>query len=299
MLFISAWNESGGGFLHRIFDGHPQCFVYPFELQLGTDGLHDAFGTWFSPKYRWPWLNDEDLQAQPAALHAMVLDDEVKGYLLDRSSSKFSQFDLELSINAWVDRFAEILAPPPRSTADLVTAYISSLFDCWVNRKSSRREFMYVGHCPTLIVDADRILADLANVQILHVVRSPVAGFRDFRDRVPDMEVEVYCRKWTVVNTLGLTFAKKHPSRVKLVSFIDLVDNKRRTLSEICEWVGLECAEELDAPTWNGALLDRVPPFGGVPEISAQHELGGRAALGSAMEATIGLLTAGTRDLLG
>jgi len=32
LVLISAWNDSGGGFLHRLFDGHPECFVYPFEL---------------------------------------------------------------------------------------------------------------------------------------------------------------------------------------------------------------------------------------------------------------------------
>ena len=28
--------ENGGNTTHRLLDGHPQMFVYPFESQLGT-----------------------------------------------------------------------------------------------------------------------------------------------------------------------------------------------------------------------------------------------------------------------
>jgi len=38
----------------------------------------------------------------------------------------------------------------------------------------------------------------------------------------------------------------------------------------------------VETPTWNGAPLARLHPFGGVPEVSAEHEQGCEAALSAA-----------------
>ncbi len=62
-IFVSAWNDSGGGFLTRLFDGHPDLAVFPFELQLGTDLAPRGFDEWFPAKYRWPTLPPEPRDA--------------------------------------------------------------------------------------------------------------------------------------------------------------------------------------------------------------------------------------------
>ena len=36
LLMLGAMYENGGNTTHRLLDGHPQLFVYPFESQLGT-----------------------------------------------------------------------------------------------------------------------------------------------------------------------------------------------------------------------------------------------------------------------
>ena len=36
LIMISAMYENGGNTTHRMLDGHPELFVYPFESQLGT-----------------------------------------------------------------------------------------------------------------------------------------------------------------------------------------------------------------------------------------------------------------------
>ena len=41
---IGAMYENGGNTTHRLLDGHPQLFVYPFESQLGTRLVTDALG---------------------------------------------------------------------------------------------------------------------------------------------------------------------------------------------------------------------------------------------------------------
>jgi len=299
LVLISAWNDSGGGFLHRLFDGHPECFVYPFELQLGTALLHDGFESWFRPKYRWPILPDDLGAASPEQLFELFLDDEVKGYLRGRAASKFREFDLELSMEAWRTQFAARLGAAPRTPERVIAAYVGGLFAAWRNRRGSGRERIYLGHCPTIVLDADRLLVDCPEARLIHVVRRPTSGFVDMRRRVPDVEVASYCRKWSLINMLGFYFAEKYPARMTTVRFDRLIEERAAELSRLCAWLGLGYDAVLEVPTWNGEPLARLWPFGGVPVVSAAHERECEDSLSFEDRAVIDEETSAVRALYG
>jgi len=56
LLMLSAMYENGGNTTHRLLDGHPQMFVYPFESQVGSRLVIDHLTSMFPVKYRWPVL---------------------------------------------------------------------------------------------------------------------------------------------------------------------------------------------------------------------------------------------------
>ena len=299
LVLISAWNDSGGGFLHRLFDGHPECFVYPFELQLGTALLHDGFESWFRPKYRWPILPEDLGAASPEQLFELFLDDEVKGCLRGRAASKFREFDLELSMEAWRTQFAARLGAAPRTPERVVAAYVGGLFAAWRNRRGSGRERIYLAHCPTIVLDADRLLVDCPEARLIHVVRRPTSGFVDMRRRVPDVEVASYCRKWSLINMLGFYFAEKYPARMTTVRFDRLIEERAAELGRLCAWLGLGYDAVLEVPTWNGEPLARLWPFGGVPVVSAAHERECEDSLSFEDRAVIDEETSAVRALYG
>ena len=271
LVLVSAWNESGGGFLHRLFDGHPQCYVYPFELQLGTEFVSDRYCDWFRQKYRWPAFTAA-LPRAPEAIFAAILDEEVKSYLADRASSRFREFDLQLSAVEWREAFSGALASASYSCSDIVAAYVTSLFAAWRNRERSGSESLYLGHCPTIIVDYDRIRCDLPETRVQHVVRSPVSGFCDMKARVPEMNVHRYCLKWSLVNGTAFHYASKYEQQVRIVSFQALLEHRAATLRDLCAWLELEYDGVVEHPSWNGQRLEQMYPFGGVPDISRAHE---------------------------
>ena len=299
LVLISAWNDSGGGFLHRLFDGHPECFVYPFELQLGTALLHDGFESWFRPKYRWPILPEDLGAASPEQLFELFLDDEVKGCLRGRAASKFREFDLELSMEAWRTQFAARLGAAPRTPERVIAAYVGGLFAAWRNRRGSGRERIYLAHCPTIVLDADRLLVDCPGARLIHVVRRPTSGFVDMRRRVPDMEVASYSRKWSLINMLGFYFAEKYPARMTTVRFDRLIEERAAELGRLCAWLGLGYDAVLEVPTWNGEPLARLWPFGGVPVVSAAHERECEDSLSFEDRAVIDEETSAVRALYG
>ena len=299
LVLISAWNDSGGGFLHRLFDGHPECFVYPFELQLGTALLHDGFESWFRPKYRWPILPEDLGAASPEQLFELFLDDEVKGYLRGRAASKFREFDLELSMEAWRTQFAARLGAAPRTPERVVAAYVGGLFAAWRNRRGSGRERIYLAHCPTIVLDADRLLVDCPGARLIHVVRRPTSGFVDMRRRVPDVEVASYCRKWSLINMLGFYFAEKYPARMTTVRLDRLIEQQAAELGRLCAWLGLGYDAVLEGPTWNREPLAHLWPFGGVPVVSAAHERECEDSLSFEDRAVIDEETSAVRALYG
>ena len=299
LVLISAWNDSGGGFLHRLFDGHPECFVYPFELQLGTALLHDGFESWFRPKYRWPILPEDLGAASPEQLFELFVDDEVKGYLRGRAASKFREFDLELSMEAWRTQFAARLGAAPRTPERVIAAYVGGLFAAWRNRRGSGRERIYLGHCPTIVLDADRLLVDCPEARLIHVVRRPTSGFVDMRRRVPDVEVASYCRKWSLINMLGFYFAEKYPARMTTVRLDRLIEQQAAELGRLCAWLGLGYDAVLEGPTWNREPLAHLWPFGGVPVVSAAHERECEDSLSFEDRAVIDEETSAVRALYG
>jgi hypothetical protein len=299
LVLVSAWNDSGGGFVHRLFDGHAECHVWPFELQLGTSDLADGFADWFRAKYRWPcWPPDLDAVSVDV-LFDRFLDDELKGRLRAPETSKFRAFDVDVALGDWRAAFAGLLERSGRTPQGVVSAYLRALFATWRNRRTSGRERLYLGHCPIIVVDADRILVECPGARIVHVVRQPAAGFADMRCRAPDVVLESYCRKWSVVNTLAFAFAQKYPQRVAIVRLDRLIAEREAEMRRLASWLGLAWDAVLLTPTWNARPLEQLWPFGGVPVVSADHEREAADSLTATERAAIADGTAGVRGLFG
>ena len=79
--------------------------------------------------------------------------------------------------------------------------------------------------------------------------------------------------------------------------FSDLLTDRRATLCELCEWLGLAWDECLLTPTWNGRPIMQLFPFGGISEASIAHEEACVAALVPDERETLLRQTAGTREL--
>jgi hypothetical protein len=63
LIMISAMYENGGNTTHRLLDGHPELFAYPFESQVGTNLVSDYLSSYVPFKYRWPEFSLEGTAA--------------------------------------------------------------------------------------------------------------------------------------------------------------------------------------------------------------------------------------------
>lgn len=286
LLMISAMYENGGNTTHRYFDGHPHLFVYPFESQLGTRLVNDGLSALFPVKYRWPVFA---LDATPAEDYRAIIDEECKVRARTPNVSKFRHVAFEFSDPEREERYEEHVGRAGRSRPANVAAFFRATFEAWRNHQRTPEQRVYVGYSPIIIVDGEQILNELPGAHVLHVVRNPWSAYADTKKRPVPLPLQHYLLGWTLNQYYALLLQRKYPARMHVVRAEDVMGNPLATLGAVCERLGLESNPSLAVPSWNGAPLDEVYPWGTIrrPTIEAN-----RAAAASLSDAERGEIAA-------
>jgi hypothetical protein len=259
LLMISAMYENGGNVTHRLFDGHPELFVYPFESQLGTALVRDHLSSLFPVKYRWPVFS---LEGTPGGDYEAIIDEECRVRARTPRVSKFRHMPFKFSDADRRRLYEERIRRSGRSRANNVAAFLAATFDAWKDRRASGRERVYVGYSPIVVVDAEQILADFPAAQVLHVVRNPWSAYADHKKRPVPLPLATYLLGWSLNQHCALLAQRKFPERLHVVRLEDVLAAPARTLGAVCERIGVSRARTLQTPTWNGRPLDEVYPWG-------------------------------------
>lgn len=269
---ISAMYENGGNTLHRHLDGHPELFVYPFESQPGTFLVADYLTSLFPRKYRWPEFGLEGTFDRD---YDHIIDEEFKVRVNTPHVSKFRHVaDLRCTNRDRKKAFLKFLKGKPRSRANIVEAYFRSTILSWKTRKHTGKEVSFVGYSPIIVVDADKILADFPDAQILHIVRNPYAAYAETKGRPVPYTLKRYTETWNIVQLFALAYADRYPKNVHIVRFEDLVADKVTFFTNLSKTLGIRYAQIMTYPSWNGSKLTRQYPWGtiDVPTAAAERK---------------------------
>ena len=267
LLMLGAMYENGGNVTHRLLDGHPQMFVYPFESQLGTRLVNDALTSMFPAKYRWPTFA---LDAAPEDDYQAIIDEECKVRARTPHVSKFRHVSFEFSDDERRTLYARRVAVTGRSRASNVAAFFAATFEAWRDHRRTGEEVFYVGYSPIVTVDTDKILADFPDAHLLHVVRNPWSAYADTKKRPLPMSLSQYALAWTVTQHHAVLFRERYPDRVQIVRAEDVMADPLKTLGAVCERLGLRVTESLRTPSWNGLPLVEVYPWGTIRVATTQ-----------------------------
>jgi Sulfotransferase family len=267
LLLLSAMYENGGNTTQRLFDGHPQMFVYPFESQLGTRLVNDPLASLFPVKYRWPVF---DLEGTPEGDYHAIIDEECKVRARTPNVSKFRSASFDFSDEERKAIYVSHVARSGRSRASNVEAFFRATFEAWKNCRRTGRETVYVGYSPIVVVDAERILSDLPGAHVVHVVRNPWSAYADTKKRPVPLPLASYLLGWTLNQYHALLFRERHPGRVHIVRFEDIVAGPTKALQGVCAAFGVEAAASLEQPSFNGEPLPEVYPWGTIRSATAE-----------------------------
>ena len=256
---LSAMYENGGNTIHRFLDGHPQMFVYPFESQLGSRLVRDHLSSMYPVKYRWPVFA---LDATPEQDYATIIDEECKVRTRSPQVSKFRHMPFDLSDDERRIIYVNLVLSAGRTRGNNVAAFFKATFEAWKDYKQTGEQTVYVGYSPIIIVDADKILCDFPQAHVLHVVRNPWSAFADTKKRPSPLSLNHYMLGWTMNQYYALHFQTKYPDRVHVIRIEDVMTDAYANLSVLCMNLGVEPADSLRKPTWNGIELEEIYPWG-------------------------------------
>jgi hypothetical protein len=270
LIMLSAMYENGGNTTQRLLDGHPYLYSYPFESQVGTKYVVDHLTSMFPVKYRWPIF---PIGGEPEADYEMIIDEECKVRIKTPQSSKFRDYPLGLDDRTRKALFLAHMRDRERSRPNLVEAFFRASAEAWGDRQASGRESVHVGYSPIVVVDADKIVADLPGAHVLHVVRNPWSAYADTKKRAVPLSMAHYLTAWCLNQNAALTFSALFPGRVHILRFEDILSDPVAVLGEFLGRLGLPTSAELARPTWNGRALEQVYPWGTIrsPTPEANH----------------------------
>lgn len=271
LLMMGAMYENGGNTTHRFLDGHPQLFVYPFESQVGTRLVVDHLSSMFPVKYRWPVF---PLDGTPEGDYRSIIDEECKVRARTPHVSKFRHMPFEFSDDERAELYEKHVRETGRSRANNVAAFFRATFEAWKDHRTTGREEVYVGYSPIIVVDAPKILDDLPGAHVLHVVRNPWSAYADTKKRPVPLTLEHYMLGWTMNQHIAILTRDRHPDRMHIVRAEDVMADAVGALTPVLRAMGLEPAESLARPSWNGEPLEEVYPWGTIrsatPEANMQ-----------------------------
>jgi Sulfotransferase family len=259
LLMLGAMYENGGNTTHRFLDGHPQMFVYPFESQIGTRLVDDSLKSMFPVKYRWPVFR---LDASARDDYQAMIDEEGKVRARTPHVSKFRHMPFDFSDDERCHHYESYIAASGRSRPGNVAAFFRATFDAWKDYKRTGEQNTYVGYSPILVVDADKILSELPGAHFLHIVRNPWSAYADTKKRPVPLSLHHYMQGWTLNQYHALLFRQQFPDRMHILRAEDVMANPEQTLGQVCDALGLDTTPSLRVPTWNGAELQEVYPWG-------------------------------------
>lgn len=267
MLMLGAMYENGGNTTHRFLDGHPQMFVYPFESQIGTRMVNDHLSSMFPVKYRWPVFA---LDATPFQDYKAIIDEEGKVRSRTPNVSKFRHMPFDLSDEERCAIYQDHVKKTGRSRANNVAAFFRATFDAWKDYRRTGEQSVYVGYSPIIVVDAEKILTEMPDAHFLHVVRNPWSAYADTKKRPVPLSLHHYMLGWILNQYHALLYKERFPDRLHIVRAEDVMADSYRTLGAICESLGLEPADSLRTPTWNGVELEEVYPWGTLRKVTPE-----------------------------
>lgn len=259
-IMISAMYENGGNTTQRLLDGHPELMVYPFESQPGSKFVNDYLSSMYPLKYRWPVF---PVDTKLEDLYEIIIDEEGKVRSKTPFVSKFRDAEFTMTDKERKSAFVKYLKGKDITRANIMAAFFVATFEAWKNFNRTGKEHIYVGYSPIIGVDGDKIINDYkGNGYVLHVVRNPFSAYGDTKKRPVPLSIAHYMTGWIMCQQMSLLYAKKYPKNYFIVRYEDIIKNPKKVLGDVLANVGAKPADTLTYPSWNGAELQEVYPWG-------------------------------------
>jgi hypothetical protein len=253
LVLISQVQRSGGTLLSQLFDSHPECHTYAYELLVG-DGDKGA----------WPELDlaagaDRWFDDLASASTARNFEEGFVKHGPGREDDLDERRPFLLP--PWLQRelFARCARKRrPRNRRGVFDAYFTSYFNAWLdNRCREGEKRAVVGFRPVLAAHPESVrqfFADYPDGHLVSVVRHPASWWTSAqRHKAWSFgSLEEGLSLWRASTEASLENRRVHGERVHLLRYESLVGATERTMRRLAGELGLSWSDRLLEPSFNG-----------------------------------------------
>lgn len=249
LVLISQIQRSGGSMMAQLLDGHPELFVHPFEIHIGSPQKWDwpAFTLKESPEDWFKFLYEKKLEHYVA-----------RGYT-KQGTNRFAvkealpfHFSLEKLRSCFLSYCAD--KDSIQTQRQILDAYFRAFFEAWKDHQRTGRERFVAGFTPRVVMDesrVDRFLADYPDGRLICLVRDPCSWYastsrKNFRHR----DVRIAIEEWFVCMRGIARVADR--ANVLVLIFEDVLREPESSMRRVADFIGIDFDPILLKPTFLG-----------------------------------------------
>jgi Sulfotransferase family len=252
LVLISQIQRSGGTLLSQLLDGHPEAHAHPGELCIGKP-----------KKWDWPPLDLE----RPETWFEVLFEPQVDLYLREgflKEKPLLGQLDPDVFPFVFSPRvqravFEQCVADRrPDTERGVLDCYFTSYFNAWLDDQN-----LYAGpkkvvsaFTPRLAMEPERLaryLAAYPDGTFVCIVRDPCAWYASAsKHRSHYADVRESIGLWRQSAETALDACGRHPDRVLVLTYEQLVAETEATMRRVAGRIGLSWSSVLLVPTFNG-----------------------------------------------
>jgi Sulfotransferase family len=267
LVLITQAPRSGGTLLMRLFDSHPQCHVFPHEMEGLLAG--DASIT---PDPDQPWMRAFERRL------GVLLD---RGYRQAMPRLNFDRDSYPILIPPLLQRriFAALTANlRGESERDVLDLYVTAYFNAWLDNRNlyvPEEKRWVVGFAPGLITNRKamrRFESEYPDGRLISVIRDPWSWYLSARRWSPRwQDLDQAIKAWKKAAKAGRLWAEAHPETARIVTFERLLRATRKTIRSLAGWLEIENSTSLTTPTTNAVPVKSNSSFT-AKESAVDHE---------------------------
>ncbi len=251
LTLISQVQRSGGSLLAQLFDGHPEVFAHPHELQFGRPN-----------KWDWPAVDigEGDLRLLAGLFELRLLKFALRGYT-KADGNKAASDDtrpMSFSLETLVAEFRRHAARRV-SRRDVLDAYFRAFFAAWKECKPTGAEHYVVGFTPRMSstpASMEGFFGDYPDGRLISCIRDPATWYASSSRHDPEYaSLTDALPHWTGSTQAALKFARERPDATHLLTYEDLVRDTPTVMNRIADWLGIKRRESLYVPTYAGQAI--------------------------------------------
>jgi hypothetical protein len=250
MTLVSQVQRSGGTLLNSLFDGHPQLYVHPYELQIGHPTKAD-----------WPALDlDAGAETWLELLSEPILSKLfATGYRKKPDMNEIEDYPaLPFTVvPTLIESLFRLLCAdhPPESQRDVIDNYLTAFFNAWIDNQGLREDKRWVAAFAPRAAWSDsrqRFFDDYPGGRIIALLRDPRAWYASasrFSGRYG--EVDEAIALWQRGATEVAAVKHEEPDKALVITYEALVGDSERVMRAVSEWLEISWSPGLLVPTFN------------------------------------------------